>query len=188
MTEINLLPWRELKREHEKKQFTIYLFAGFAGAAIIVFLINFYGQQLVSNQTYRNNQLQNEIAEMQKKIKEINNIKLLKQALIARMTIVQNLLITRVLTVRLFDELIKVMPKGVFLSKVERSGDKITVLGYAESNSDISALMRNIEKNALIQAPALTEIKKSKDTSSAVEHEFKLSFTLSPTINGQYHE
>jgi len=89
-----------------------------------------------------------------------------------------------VLTVRLFDELIKVMPKGVFLSKVERSGDKITVLGYAQSNSDISALMRNIEKNALIQAPALTEIKKSKDKKSAVEHEFKLSFTLSPTTNG----
>ena len=96
--------------------------------------------------------------------KEIANIKKLRQALLARMNIVQNLQATRSLTVRLFDELIKIMPDGVYLTNVERAGDKITLLGYAESNTNISQLMRNIENNRWIQDPELTEIKKSKDT------------------------
>ena len=42
MTEINLLPWREQKREQEKKEFLTYLVVGVVGAIIIVFLINYY--------------------------------------------------------------------------------------------------------------------------------------------------
>jgi len=188
MTEINLLPWRELKREREKKRFTIYLFMALVGAAFIVFLINMYAQQLVENQTNRNQHLQDEITQLEKQIKEIANIKKLRQALLARMNIVQNLQATRSLTVRLFDELIKIMPDGVYLTNVERAGDKITLLGYAESNSTISQLMRNIENNRWIQDPELTEIKKSKEAKTDVENQFKLSFILSPKTSGHYNE
>lgn len=188
MTEINLLPWRELKREREKKQFIIYLFMGLIAAAIVVFLINTYAKQLVEHQTYRNQQLQNEITTLEGQIKEIENIKKLREALIARMNIVQNLLITRVLTVRLFNELTEIMPNGVLLTRAERVGDKITVLGFAQANSDISELMRNIEKNGWIKSPELTEIKKPKDDGQGVGDEFKLSFVLSPKIIGTTHE
>ncbi|ETO93579.1 PilN domain-containing protein [Legionella oakridgensis] len=184
MTEINLLPWRELKREREKKQFTTYLFFGLGSAVVVVFLINMYAKQLIENQSSRNQQLQNEITTLEKQIKEIEEIKNVRQALIARMVIIQNLQATRSLTVRLFDELVKIMPDGVFLTSVERQGDKIILLGYAESNSNISQLMRQIEHNKWIKEPDLTEIKKTKESSSGVENEFKLSFILSPKFDG----
>ena len=178
MAEINLLPWRELKREHKKKEFNLFLVIGMITAVLMVFLINFYANHLVEHQSLRNQLLENEIKRLEKKIKEIDGIKQLRQALIARMTIIQNLQATRALSPRLFDELIKIIPNGVYLTKFERKGDTITMLGYAESNSNISELMRNIERNQWIQNPDLTEIKKIKEAESQVNNEFKLSFIL----------
>jgi type IV pilus assembly protein PilN len=188
MADINLLPWRELKREREKKQFTTVLLIGIVSAALVVFLINSYAKRLIENQTYNNNLLQQEIDKYKKQIEEIKELKKLRQALIARMTIVQNLQATRSMTVRLFDELVKILPDGVYLTNVERVVNKVTLLGYAESNTNISQLMRNIESNRWIQNPELTEIKKSKEAQSSVENEFKLSFILTSPTDDSEHE
>ena len=178
MTEINLLPWREQKREQEKKEFITYLLIGLVSALAISFLINYYASSLVDMQTQRNDRLKNEIAMLEKQIKEIADIKKVREALIARMNIVQNLQATRILTVRLLDEVMKILPDGVYLYQIKREGDKVTVLGYAESNTNISNLMWNIEGSSWIQDPELTEIKKATDTKQADENQFKLSFIL----------
>ncbi len=39
MADINLLPWREQKREKEKKQFTVMLSGGFIGGFFYGFLL-----------------------------------------------------------------------------------------------------------------------------------------------------
>ena len=188
MSTINLLPWRELKREHEKKQFTIFLAFGLVAAAVVVFFINSYATNRVDNQISRNQRLENEITQLEKKIKEIAEIKKLRQALIARMGIVQNLQATRILMARLFDELVNITPDGVYLTKFERAGNKITLTGYAESNSNISQLMRKIMSNQWIQNPELTEIKRTKETKKSVDNEFILSFELTPNITGPNNE
>ncbi|CAM2996175.1 PilN domain-containing protein [Legionella worsleiensis] len=180
MTEINLLPWREYKREQEKKLFTTFSLMGIAGAVAVVFLVNSYATHLISNQTERNSLLQKEITILDGKIKEIKALKQIREGLISRMSIVQNLQSTRTLMVHLFDELIKVMPTGIYVTKLERQNDVVTVWGYTESNTNISELMRNIEMNAWVQAPVLTEIKKMDDKKQAANSEFKLSFVLKP--------
>jgi type IV pilus assembly protein PilN len=178
MTEINLLPWREQKREQEKKEFVTYLLIGLISALVISFLINYYASSLVEMQTQRNERLKNEITQLEKQIKEIADIKKVREALIARMNIIQNLQATRILTVRLLDEVIKILPDGVYLYQMKREGDKVSVLGYAESNTNISQLMRNIEGSPWIQDPELTQIKKTTDTKQVEENEFQLSFIL----------
>ncbi len=178
MTEINLLPWREQKREREKKQFITYLVVGLVSAIIIVFLINYYSTWLVDMQTKRNQRLKDEITQLETQIKEISEIKTLRQALIARMVIVQNLQATRTLTVRLLDELIRIIPDGVYLYEIDRVGDKVTLLGYAESNTNISQLMRSIQNSVWTQDPELTEIKKATEAKQPDKNEFKLSFIL----------
>lgn len=194
MTEINLLPWREIKREHEKKQFTTMLLAALIFAAGTVFLFNYYATSLVDGETQRNQRLQDQINTLNKDIEEIKKLKEIREALISRMTIVQNLQATRTLTVHLFDELVKVVPDGVYLTQVERAEDRITVLGYSESNTNVSMLMRNIERNPWIKDPVLTEIKKTPvdstpanpnalpDTNASDKNEFKLSFILKPEL------
>ena len=178
MTQINLLPWRELKREQEKKMFTSMLLLGLLAAAGVVILFNYYATSLIDYQMARNERLRTEINVLNGQIEEIKKLKEVRAALISRMTVVQNLQSTRTLTVHLFDELIRVMPAGVYITKIDRVGDLVNVWGYSESNTNISMLMRSIEKNAWIQAPTLTEIKKTTEVTEAVESEFKLSFIL----------
>ncbi len=178
MTEINLLPWRELKREQEKKQFTT-LIAGVLVAAVgVVVLANYYMNTLIDNQTQRNHRIKQEINRFDRQISEIKKLKEVKQALISRMNIVQNLQATRPLTVHLFDELVEVMPSAIYVTKIERKDNYVTIYGYSESNSNISLLMRKIEKDKWIQSPVLTEIKKRKNQKIREKNEFVLSFYL----------
>ncbi|HAU1151026.1 TPA: PilN domain-containing protein [Legionella pneumophila] len=180
MTEINLLPWREQKREQEKKLFTTMLLIGIIVAAAIVFLMNSYVSHLISNQTQRNQILQKEITALDEQIKEIKVLKQIREGLISRMSIVQNLQSTRTLMVHLFDELIKITPPGIYITKMQRERDVVTLWGYSESNTSISILMRNIEANVWIQNPVLTEIKKIVEKKQSPNNEFKLSFMLKP--------
>ena len=181
MTEINLLPWREQKRELEKKQFITYLIVGLVSAVIIVFLINYYASYLVDSQTDRNQRLKNEILTLDAQIKDISMIKKLRLSLIARMNIIRNLQATRILTVHLLDEIISIIPDGMYLYEVKREGDKVTVSGYSESNTSVSQLMRSIEGSIWLKDPALNDIKKiadSKDIKPTEKNEFKLTFIL----------
>lgn len=181
MTDINLLPWREQKREQEKKLFTTMLASAGIGAAFIVFLINYYASNLVSNQVVRNQMLETEIHRLDDEIAEIKLLKQTREGLISRMLIVQNLQSTRTLMVHLFDELIKIMPSGVFVTKLERQNDVVSLWGYSESNTNVSMLMRNIESDIWIQNPVLTEIKRSDEKKeTAADNEFMLSFVLKP--------
>lgn len=180
MTEINLLPWREKQREQEKKIFTTLLLGAMVVAGFIVFLINSYATYLIDNQTARNQMLQKEIASLNQQIKEIKTLKQIRLSLIARMAIIQNLQSTRTLMVHLFDELIKIVPSGVYVYKLERKTDQVTLWGYSEANTNISILMRNIESNAWLQSPILAEIKKIDDSKQAANNEFSLTFLLKP--------
>lgn len=188
MTEINLLPWRELKREQEKKQFTTSLVLMIIAAIGIVLLINYYANNLIDSQSRRNLRLKTEIQNFDRQIGEIKKIKELREAFISRMTVVHNLQTTRPLTVHLFDELVKVMPDGVYINKITRNENIVTLLGMAVSNTNVSQLMRNIQKNPWIQLPILTEIKRTKDKKEGNQtlkekeqkNEFQLSFILRP--------
>lgn len=156
-------------------------------AAFIVFLINSYASGLVSNQITRNQMLQKEINTMNAQLNELKNLQKAREMLISRMSIVQHLQSTRTLMVHLFDDLINIMPSGVYLTQVEGKNDVITVLGYTESNTFVSMLMRNIENNDWLHDPRLTEIKrdennkdKDKEKQQSTENEFKLTFLLAP--------
>ena len=180
MRHINLLPWREERREQQKKMFSAMLVGGIGSAVLITLAANYYVDGLISNQNRRNTILETEIKIFDVQISEIKALKEVREALIARMMVVQNLQSTRALTVHLFDELIKIMPDGVYLTSLERKEKVITLLGYAESNTNISMLLRNIVSNPWIKNPVLTEIKKDSKSKLDVPNQFKLSFILEP--------
>lgn len=185
MTEINLLPWREQRREQERKWFTTMLLAGVVVAISVAFLINSYANHLVNVQTERNKILSDEIANLDEQIKEIKTLKQVRSALISRMSIVQNLQSTRTMMVHLFDELINIIPAGIYVTKLERKNDLVTLWGFSESNANISLLMTNIENNVWIEHPELSEIKKIDEKKQPANNEFTLSFKLEPKKEGK---
>lgn len=159
MANINLLPWREERREESKKEFLVIL-AGVAVFAIAVVLIwNSSIETSIANQTARNNFMQGKIDELAHQVKEIQELKSQREQLVERMKIIQDLQGKRPEIVHFFDELVRTIPDGVYYSKVERKGGNISISGTAESNNRVSSLMRRLDASEWFNNPNLISVK-----------------------------
>ncbi|MGH8205296.1 MAG: PilN domain-containing protein, partial [Steroidobacteraceae bacterium] len=65
--------------------------------------------------------------------------------------------------VHLFDQLVKVMPDGVYLTSVKQSGDQLKLEGVAQSSTRVSTLMRDIAASQWLRNPELEVIETKKD-------------------------
>ncbi|MDP1604177.1 MAG: PilN domain-containing protein [Legionella sp.] len=180
MTEINLLPWRELRREREKSTFRIILGSAVIFAVVLLSAMHFYLSGLITGQAQRNQRLQTEITQFDGQIAKINALKHESDLLISRMALVNDMQVKRIITVHLFDELVTVLPDTAYLTLIKRAGDKVMLQGYCASNKDVYLLMRNIQKNPWIKEPVLTEIKKTADKTAIASYEFNLNFIIKP--------
>ena len=60
----------------------------------------------------------------------------------ARKTVVENLQITRSDVVHLLDQMLRILPDGVYIKTLKQTGNKINMVGYAQTNARVSTLMR----------------------------------------------
>lgn len=174
MTRINLLPWREIRRKEQRRQF----FSVAAGASIlmgmIVLYIHIHVSGLITAQEQRNKYMRDEIAAVDAKIAEIKSLETKKQQLLARMNIIQELQTRRPEIVHIFDELVRAVPAGLYLTRISQQGDNIVIEGVAESNARVSAFMRNLDGSEWFVAPRLDVIE--ADAKSATRSSvFKLT-------------
>ena len=175
MARLNLLPWREARRQRLKRLFVSYGVAALVftlGAAIASYLVI---EDLVLVQESRNAFLTAEIFTLDRKIKEIKEIEKKKADLLARMDIIQELQQIRPEVVHLFDEIVTAIPDGVFLTGIKQSGRNVILEGRAQSYGRISDLMRNIKASAWITNPTLNIIK-DQDKSDRGLSQFELQF------------
>ncbi len=158
MTRINLLPWREIRRREQDRQF----FSGSIGAWVLMGLSVAYAwwhmTGLIDHQNNRNMYLQSEIVKVETQIKEINKIRDERERLIARMEVIQQLQADRAQVVHVFDDLVRKLPKGVYFTALKKQSKAIVLNGFAQSNARISTLMRNLEASDWFAAPNLDVI------------------------------
>lgn len=159
MIRINLLPHREEKRKARRQQFYALTGLMLVLAALLWFLgftiINGY----LNSQDDKNAFLKKEIAALDRDIDEIKKLREQTDALLARKRVIESLQANRAETVHLFNELAKQVPAGIYLKSVKQSGQKISLIGYAQSNARVSTLMHNLEDSPLLERPELVEIK-----------------------------
>lgn len=157
-TRINLIPWREMRRAEQAKNVKIASFVIWAVMAGLVYYAHWYVVKMTENQNQRNQYLTSEIANLDKEIAEIKNIRERKSELIARMEVIQGLQADRAQIVHLFDDLVRKQPKGVYLTGLQKTGKKVTLSGFAQSNARISSLMRNLDSSDWFANPDLDVI------------------------------
>ena len=158
MANINLLPWREQLREERKQQFFASLGVVFAIAVVIIIGGDRYMNGRISNQNARNDYLREQIAGLDREIAEIRQLQQQKTELTARMTVIQDLQGTRPIIVRLFDELVRTLPEGVYFNSIIRNDESIVMQGIADSNGRISALMRAMDDSEWFDGAELRQI------------------------------
>jgi type IV pilus assembly protein PilN len=159
MIRINLLPHREERRKALRQQF----YALSALVAVLAAFIWFVGYSLIDalieRQAEKNRFLKSEIAVLDKQIEEIKKLKEQTESLLQRKQVIEALQANRSETVHLFNELARQLPSGVYLKSIKQEGQKITLIGYAQSNARVSTLMHNLDESPILERPILIEIK-----------------------------
>jgi type IV pilus assembly protein PilN len=179
MPRINLLPWREQERKVRRREFLVALGAAAFAAVIFVLGGKLLYSSWIDSQTAKNNLLKKEIVKLDAQIADIQDLENRKQRLVARMEIIEKLQRKRPEIVHLFDELVKTVPEGIYLTQMKETGKKLEIKGIAQSSTRVSTFMRNIDSSAWMDNPQLQVVESSKDSPTGGS-----SFTLTSDVVG----
>ena len=167
MARINLLPWREKLRKQRQRDFGLMTLAALVITLLGMGYWHWFNQSLIENQNDRNRFLENEIAKVDKEIREIRELEQTRQKLIARMKVIEDLQVSRPQIVHLFDEMVTIVPDGAYLTRATQRGRNLVLQGRAQSNARVSTYMRNIESSPWLAKPKLRVIKNQSREATA---------------------
>jgi type IV pilus assembly protein PilN len=173
MPRINLLPWREEQRKERKLGFVVALGGGTVAALVAAFGAYLMFSSMIDAQDGRNEMLRGQIKQLDKQIEEINNLESSKQKFIARMEIIEKLQRSRPEIVHLFDEIVRQLPEGVYLTAVKQQDKRLKFEGVAQSSTRVSTFMRNIAGSEWLREPEL-EVVETKSSGNQAGSNFTL--------------
>ena len=150
MAHINLLPWRERLREERKREFFTIVVGMVIISAGVLFLVDRYFNGEIDMQTSRNDFIRAEIAVLDERVAEINQLRQQKEDIRSRMNVITDLQGTRPVIVRIFDELVNTLPDGVYYESLVRVDNTISIEGVAESYARITELLRRLDDSELV--------------------------------------
>ena len=178
MMRINLLPHRAEKRHARQVQFIALSVISVVLGGLLVGFVQVAISTQIAYQERRNTYLKQETAILDKQIAEIKKLREQTQSLLARKNVVESLQSTRSDVVHLLDQMLRILPDGVYLKSLKQTDNRIDMDGYSQSNARISTLMRAIEDSPWLDTPLLVEIHAVSVGGTRVS-EFKLNFNLS---------
>ena len=162
MPRINLLPWREGQRKERKLAFLVALGVAAVAAGVTAFAAYLLYGSMIESQEKRNQSLRAQIRTLDKQIEEINNLENEKQKFIARMGIIEKLQRSRPEIVHVFDEIVRTLPEGVYLTAVHQTDRRLKFEGIAQSSTRVSSFMRNIDASQWLRNPELEVVQTTK--------------------------
>lgn len=174
MPRINLLPWREERRQERQQQFLTAVIVSLVVAIALFYAALLYADGLIEEQNQRNAYLKKEIALMDAKIAEISTLEAERSRLLARMNVIQELQTSRPKVVKVLDALVRTLPDGIHLEKLTRTGDSLTLDGVAQSNARVSVFMRQLDSNPELTESTLSVIQRTSTKDDAI-----MKFSLS---------
>jgi type IV pilus assembly protein PilN len=158
MTRLNLLPWREMRRkEQDRKLISVAVGSGVLMLVIVGFTY-WRLEAMIDNQALRNDFLVKETKRVEEELKEIKALEKTRDDLIARMNVIEQLQQDRTRIVHVFDDLVRKLPEGVYLTSLKQTGVNFTISGVAQSNARVSAFMRNLDSSDWFVNPDLDVI------------------------------
>ena len=181
MPRINLLPWREAERKKRQRDFGVALAGGVVAAIACILGTMFVYSGMISNQEARNERLNEEIAQLQLSIEEIDGLERQKERMLARMEIIEQLQKSRPEIVHLFDEMARQLPEGVYLTGMKQTGANVEVRGVAQSSTRVSALMRQVDASDWMGDP---QVERVETTSSGASRQAVFVVNLKQVQSG----
>jgi len=181
MAKINLLPWRENLRKQRQQHFMLALGATVVVAALLVLAANFFMNQQISGQENRNEYLRGEIRKLERDIQRIEELEEVRENLIARKNVIEQLQSSRNLMVHLFNQMAQTVPEGITLNSVRQNNEQLTLVGTSESETRVSDYMRNIESAEWLSQTQLNIVERAESEGRPGQpYRFELQARVAP--------
>jgi type IV pilus assembly protein PilN len=182
MAYINLLPWREEAEKARQRAFFTMLTVVALGALVVVFLISQFYQMRLDGQTERNQFLNNEIKILDLRITKIKLLNEKKKELEKRTSVVEQLQRSRNVGTQVLDEIAKIVPNGIYLTRLEKQGNSLNIIGKSESNNHLANMIRKIERSDLLDDAVLESIT-ANNAESKLLSDFKMQVRIKGLLN-----
>ncbi len=178
MIRINLLAIRVSRKKEAGKQQLILFGVLIVGILVGNFLWSRSRAEDLVAREQKLRRTRDEIAQLERIIGEVKNIKAQQAELKDKLAVLDKLRAGRQGPVRFLDELATIIPKKLWLRKMEEKAGAVTFDGTASNIDDVSAFMA-----ALRRSPYFTVVELKK-TAARAEKQFKLvDFTVTATAN-----
>ncbi len=187
MAQINLLPWRDERRQELKQEFVAILGLMVGLGAVLVFLADLVLSGQIDNQRSRNAYLERNIEVLDREVAEIQDLQRKRTQLLDRMQVIQELQGNRPVIVRILDQVVRTVPDGIFYTSLQAAGNVISIEGISESNNRVSSLMRRLDSSAWFSNPNLTGVSAEPNFGTQA-NKFQMSFKVAAPTAGAEEE
>jgi type IV pilus assembly protein PilN len=188
MTNINLLNWREKRTQIQNNRFFVVVGVAVFVCFLMSLFIDYITDGFVASKKINITYLSSEITQVEDKINKIKDLQDQKELLLTRRQVIESLQESRPFTVKIFDNLPRVIPTGIVITEITRKGDSLQLIGIAESNAAVSIFMKNVVRLKWVKDAKLSELKTvpaqaetksgGKDTSKVNNDAGKVTFQL----------
>lgn len=158
MIQINLLPWREQERKNKKIRFHLAILITLSLALFCLIITHLYLNTLITTQQQRNTYLQTQLEKEKIILSSLNKKQQQQKNMHSELHFIMSLRQISYQAVRLLDTLVRVIPEGISINKIVRNGNTVVLLGKAQSNLQVTLLIKNMTKTLIFKQPELTEI------------------------------
>lgn len=188
MAKINLLPWRDELRIKRNNEFVAYCVGAFLLGVTAAGGSWFYYDQKLQDQEQANQLIISTNQNLDVQLKSLEGLQEQRNAIVERMKLIQGLQTQRPIAVHLIDEIVRVTPSDMYITRFVRSGDKFTIEGKAASPNTVAELLRNLEastwyRNAFMNAFLVAEENKDKAPSSVIPRVEESYGTFTVTVD-----
>ena len=175
---LNLLPWREERRRRHRQRFFVMMAVAVLAAAVMHWLAGSYIKRQQDIQQVRNQQLQQEIAALERQLSLLPELDRQRGALNRRLAVIAEIQQERNRVTRLLSLLPAIVPAGVFLDSLSMKADRITVKGTGESTGRLATFLASAEGSPWLADVAMHSIVRSEGEDVQDLARFKASFGL----------
>ncbi|MYL23349.1 fimbrial assembly protein [Halomonas alkaliantarctica] len=165
---INLLPWREERRQRQTRRFHILLVAMLVLGTALGFVVARLYQAELEAQRERNRYITAQIQELEADISEVRGYEEDAVELSNQLELFQKLQNERIKTVRVFNEIAQSVANGVIYQRLSRSGDTLSATAEAGSDRQVSEQLRRIEQMPGLGVAQFTELESDSDSARRV--------------------
>ncbi|HFQ5079997.1 TPA: PilN domain-containing protein [Vibrio vulnificus] len=175
---INLLPWREHKREEHKRRFVSLVALGALIAVGIQWGIGQYFSYQQRLQQERLDYLTHYIAQLDQRIQAMNIAKEEHSQILARLKVVESLQAERNKTTAFMNLMTELIPDGVYVDKIKMNTNDVELAGISDSTARLATMLDNLERSSFLKEVEMHSIVHDKKRFGKSFQTFTVSFVF----------